>query len=309
MHHYHAFGLRIESELALPELHPGDGGACDVSVRIATAAAGERPTRWIEGAGNRVILNLDDIRFEVTDGKRILILAPPDTSQNDIRVWLMGTVMAALLNQRGYFALHGNMVALPGGGAAAFSGTSGAGKSTIAGLLERDGFRVLGDDLCAIQLAPDGRPMIHAGIPRLKLWGETLDLLGRPSGGLERVATSIRKFHVPLGSHQEEGSLDPIALERIYLLDRSERPGEPLIQPLDGASAAGAVLANAFRWGIGQLVAGDGSRTQFDQALSIARHARVFRLARRWGTDQLFGEAEAIAAHLRNSDADGGAGS
>lgn len=311
MFHYHAFGLRIESALALPELHGGAAGPADVRVTLTQgqAPAGEG---WIAVDADTVVLRLEDMVFTVSEGRRIEIVAPPERADNDIRIWLLGTVMATLLHQRGMFSLHANAVELPGGGAAAFSGGSGEGKSTLAGLLDRAGFRVLGDDLCAIGFA-EGRPLVHAGIPRLKLWRETLGLFGREAGGLERVASDLAKYHVPLAGAAEEGSLDPLRLERVYLLGRREREDEPLITRLTGATAAGAVLDNAFRWAIGQAVAGEGSRVQFDQAMAIARGAEVFRLARRWGTEWLFEEGAEIAAHLRapltNSEADGGAGS
>ena len=299
MFHYHAFGLSIESALALPELHGGAAGPADVRIAVTRgdAPAGEG---WIAVDADTVLLRLEDMAFTVSGGNRIDIVAPPGRADNDIRIWLLGTVMATLLHQRGMFSLHANAVALPGGGAAAFSGGSGEGKSTLAGLLDRAGFCVLGDDLCAIGFE-GGRPLVHAGIPRLKLWRETLGLFGRDPGGLERVASDLAKYHVPLAGAAEEGSLVPLRLDRVYLLGRREREDEPLITRLAGATAAGAVLDNAFRWGIGQAVAGEGSRAQFDQALTIARGAAVFRLARRWGVQSLFEESAVIAAHLSAS--------
>lgn len=311
MFHYHAFGLKLESDIPLPELHRGSGPG-DVAITLVPYSDGsinDADARWFDGGGERVTLRLEGIEFVVEGGTSISIAPPPGTQDNDIRVWLLGTVMATLLHQRGYFSLHANAVRLGGGGAAAFSGPSGAGKSTLAGLLDRAGFEVLGDDLCAIRFGADGAPMLYAGIPRLKLWENTLDLFGRGSEGLEKVAHDLEKFHVPVGGRSEEGSLAPARLERLYLLDRKTRDDEPLIVPLSGAVAAGAVLDNTFRWGIGQSVGGEGSRMQFDQALAIARHCAVYRVARTWSEAALFDEGAEIAAHLRNSEADGGAGS
>ncbi|MEO6247745.1 MAG: hypothetical protein ABIO85_04080 [Sphingomicrobium sp.] len=319
MHHYHAFGLKLASSLALPELSPGAGPA-DVTIRLVRGVAPPPAApRWLNGGGDKVELHLQDMAFTVDGGRLIEIVAPPERGDNDIRVWLLGTVMATLLHQRGYFPLHANAVMLASGGAAAFSGGSGAGKSTMATFLDREGIRVLGDDLCAIRFEADGRPVIYPGIPRLKLWGETLTLFERGTDGLERVASDLLKYHVPLGSVAETGSLGALPLERLYLLGRAEGvgraegAGDSLIERLTGAAAAGAVLDNAFRWGIGQSVAGDQSRLQFDQGLAIARHVAVFRLARRWGRDHFFAEAGAIAAHLSasltNSEAAAGVGS
>ena len=313
MHHYHAFGLKLESAFPLPELQRGSGPA-DVIIDFADLAGeSHRDEPWISGHGARVTLRLEDLLFTVEEGRRIRIVAPPETGENKIRLWLLGTVMATLLHQRGYFPLHANSVVLGNGAVAAFSGPSGAGKSTMAALLDREGFRVLGDDLCAIKVDAGQRPRVFGGIPRLKLWHETLELFGQGADGLEPVGGGLDKFHVPLDGVQEVGSLECRPLERLYLLALREREDEPLIQPIGGMLAAGSVLDNAFRWSIGQSVAGENSRAQFDQALAIARTIAVFRIARRWGRDHLFEEGAAIAAHLAapltNSDADGGAAS
>ena len=76
MFQYHAFGLKLESEVALPELHHGSGPA-DVSIAFATIGAeeGSDKERWFDGGGDRVTLRLEGIRFEVKGGRSIRIAA------------------------------------------------------------------------------------------------------------------------------------------------------------------------------------------------------------------------------------------
>ncbi len=311
MPHYHAFGLKLDSQIDLPELQRGTGPG-DVVIRrteLALDGGDGSAAGWLSGGGERLELRLESIVFTIVAGRSIDVAAPAGTADNDIRVWLLGTVMAALLHQRGYFCLHANMIRLPSGGVAAFCGPSGAGKSTMAGLLDRAGFDVLGDDLCAMRIDAVGRPVVYRGIPRLKLWAASLALLDRSSDALEKVASDLDKFHVPLGAADDLGELAPLPLERLYLLDRRDEAEGALIVPVTGVAAAGIVLDNSFRWGIGQSVAGRDSRAQFDQALQIARATAVFRLARRWGEDYVRDEAVEVAAHLTNSVAAGGVGS
>ena len=316
MPHYHAFGLKLDSQIELPELQRGTGPGDVVirrSDRVPASDDEGLQAGWLGGGGERLVLRLEDMVFTIADGRSIEIAAPAGVRDNDIRVWLLGTVMAAVLHQRGYFCLHANMIRLPGGGVAAFCGQSGSGKSTMAGLLDQAEFDVLGDDLCAVRIDLAGRPMVYRGIPRLKLWEASLALLDRSSDKLEKVASDLDKFHLPLASADALGELAPLRLERLYMLDRREEAEGALIVAGAGVAAAGIVLDNSFRWTIGQSVAGRESRVQFDQALQIARGAAVFRLARRWGEDYLRAEAGEVAAHLSapltNSAAVGGAGS
>ena len=297
LHHYHAFGLRIASELELPELHCGAGPA-DVDVRFARFEGnGKEPAEpWVELSGEGVILRFEGIRFVVSSGSRIAITAPAATEERDVRIWLLGTVTAALLHQRGYLPVHANVVKLPGGIAAAFAGQSGAGKSTLAAWMDGAGHEVLTDDLCAIRTG-DGAPCVFEGIPRMKLWPDSLGAFGRSLDGLEKVAWDLDKYHVPLNRKAREGSLEPVELARVYLLGRAG-PGEEFsIRPLAGNEAALGVLANAFRWNLGQLIHGE-QRTQFDQCVELARHAAVFEVRRSWDMARLQDEARAIEQHL-----------
>ena len=284
----------------LPELREG-GGPADLEIlfealpeRLAEARI---RSEEVDVGESEVLMRLEDMRFRVSDGARIAIDAPPGKAGIDIRIWLLGTVMAALLHQRGVLSLHANLVALDSGGAAAFVGDSGAGKSTLAGWFEQHGHRVLGDDLCAVRFDDAGRPLVYPGIPRLKLWSESLKLLGRSPVGLERVASDLDKYHVPLARDDSADSLAPMALRRVYVLGRAEHDGQPLITPIAGGEAAAAVLAKAFRWHLGQAIH-HGARSQFDQCVAVARHAGLFMVDRTWGHDRFAAEAEAIEAHL-----------
>lgn len=297
LYHYHAFGLRIASELEIPELHRGSPPA-DVEIRYRPSPNPPltEGDNWMHVEPGRTSIRLEDIQFTVDEGRSILIETDPGVPSHDIRVWLLGSVMAILLHQRGYLPIHANVVALKGDRAAAFAGDSGDGKSTLAAWFDGRGHRVLADDLCAIRTRSDGTPELFEGIPRVKLWADTLSALGRSSEGLEKVASDLDKYHVPMSSHGAAGSLDPLTLERFYVLDRAAEGMPFRISPVSGALAARAILANAFRWEFGQRI--QEPRAQFDQSLALARHARVFRVERRWGFDQFEEDGLEIERHL-----------
>lgn len=305
MRHYHAFGLRIASELELPELHPG-GAPADVFIHYRESDAAQRDPEldWIEGGGEAIRLHFDGISFTILEGRRIDVEAPPGTPSADVRIWLLGSVIAALLHQRGYLTIHANVIALGADRAAAFAADSGCGKSLLAAWFESRDHAVLADDLCAIRTDSTGPMATFEGIPRLKLWAESLHALGRNETSLERVASAVDKYHVPLRRARDVGSLEPLRLERLYLLDRTEDGQMPTIEQLSGGEAAGAVLLNTYRWDIGQRIHPQ-PRAQFDQCLSMARHTAVFRVKRRWGMQWFEEDAEAIERHLAAPIEDG----
>jgi hypothetical protein len=295
LHHYHAFGLKIASELELPELHPGHGPA-DVSIRFTRSPDAPPRDDLVTVEGERLYLRLWDIEYEVLGGREICVTAPARKEMMDVRIYLLGSIMAGLLHQRSYLPVHGNVLSI-GGGAAAFCGDSGAGKSTLAAWFEAQGLEVLADDLCAVRFDAASNPSVFEGIPRIKLWPESLELFGRNSATLDKVASDLDKYHVPLARAKKEGSLIPGPLERIYILDRSDEGRALSIERLTGLAAAKAVLDNAFGWQLGQNIK-DNDRRQFDACLAIASRCAVFRLRRRWSLAHFDEDAKLIERHL-----------
>ncbi|WP_265569352.1 hypothetical protein [Sphingomicrobium nitratireducens] len=266
-----AFGLVIDSDLALPELPPGEGQP-DVVVRTKRASALARPDFYnVAREGDTLVAELDGIRFEVEGGEAVTIHAPPGRAGDEIRAWLLGTVSAALIVQRGRLPLHANAVALDGG-AAAFVGPSGAGKSTLAAMLAARGHDILCDDICAID--PAG-PAVHRGIPRVKLWDAAVDALGVDRGTLEPVVAGEGKWQMPLAKGEAMRPPPPLQLKRIYLLE----VGEARIEKVTGAEAARLVLDNAYRWEVANQWHG-GDAWIFERCLDLARQADVYRFAR-----------------------------
>ena len=88
-------------------------------------------------------------RYLVSGGCEIIIEPHPTATEKDVRLFLLGSAMGALLLQRGIWPLHGSAIA-GRSGAALFVGVSGSGKSTLVGAFHQRGFQVLADDVCAI---------------------------------------------------------------------------------------------------------------------------------------------------------------
>jgi hypothetical protein len=246
--------------------------------------------------GDTVRMLLWNIQFDVTAGHTIDIVSPESVEEIDVRIYLLGSVMAALLHQRAYLPIHANVIWV-GEAAAAFAGDAGAGKSTLAAWFEQQGREVLADDLCAVRVDGDSDPMVFEGIPRMKLWPETLAVFGHDPAGLEKVASDMEKFHVPLRRAVREGSLAPVPLQRIYILDRAEDGQPASIERLTGMAAGCAVLDNAFRWQLGQRIS-DNDRSQFDMCMAVAQRCAVFRVRRRWSLEHLDEDAQMIERHL-----------
>jgi hypothetical protein len=272
---YQAFGLRILSPLALPELPATpDTTPADVVLRFASAptslAGGAEAEPFIETAGNVCLVKAPVARFLVSGGQTVEIDCLPGASEADLRLYLLGSVFSLICHQRGLLPLHASAVAACDG-AIAFSGVSGAGKSTLAVGLEQLGFPVLCDDLCAVGFG-GARPVVQPGVARLKLWRDSLALIGVPSEGLERVAPSVDKYVLPSGPVVGVAGPGPLPLRGLYLLG-SKGEGRRLAR-VRGARAFAGALAGVHRWPT--AVALGLSRRVFDQLARLVGSCAVY---------------------------------
>jgi hypothetical protein len=145
-------------------------------------------------------------RYRVEDGNCILIEPLPESSVEMIRLFLLGSMMGALLYQRGLFPLHGSAVETPWGGMV-FVGAQGAGKSTLAAEFHRCGYRLLSDDVCAVQKTAQGLVILPA-VAQVRLCADAYERLGNPAG----ARFDFDKFIMPMG---EKYCPDPVPLKGI----------------------------------------------------------------------------------------------
>lgn len=285
---YCAFGLRIESELELPELGPFADSAdvpADVTIRreILTVpdVAQKGPLRI---DGRDVYLSVDrTASFRVREGREIAFDPHAGASERNVRLFLLGSAFGLLCHQRGLLPLHANAV-VADGVAVAFSGRTGIGKSTLAAHFQSRGYELLCDDVCVISFDADGQPLAWPGLPRLKLWRDAAEMFGHDSSGLERALDGMEKFHVPMTSRAPRG---PFPLARVYIL-RNQTEGEPVMpERLAGKAALQAIMVNTYRRNF--LSALGLTKQNFFHAASVARRAEVYAAPRRRGFE-IFGE-------------------
>ena len=294
---YQAFGLRIRSEIARPELaEEKHGNGADVQIRIGSVGGTEGPNGYaITEAG--VILTVPEVgRYLIRHGEEIVIDALPGTDARNLRVFLLGSAFAALLHQRGLMPLHANSIDI-GRSAIAFCGHSGAGKSTLAAWFNGHGYPVLSDDVCAIALDPGARAVAQPGLRRLRLWSDAMEASGRNVADFQRSfvgqSDGRDKYDVPTAGHP---ALDPLPLAGIYLLARSPEGAVPTrVTRLAGVEALDALIANTYRGAFLKLI--DGTAEHLTTCLGIARTVPIFRAERSWSHQTFEAEARALEAH------------
>lgn len=304
--YYHTYGLTIESQLELPELP--EIQACeqpDVVIlmsRVEDRLDGATYRHgWLEMGDDRCQISIKGIaRYRVEHGQRIVIdRRVPRTDgltpdPGDIRLFLLGGALGALLHQRQWLPLHVSALKTPGGGWA-FTGHSGAGKSTMGAWLHKtQGWPLVTDDVAVIK-PHENVPYLHPGPPRVKLWKDALSALGIQTEGLVRDLTRADKYHMML----KEGFQDSAyPLKALVVLERGEEGEAASLERIKGIGAFSAIMASLYRPEVAEAFSGEGRLMR--DAAALSRKIRVYRYRRPWSLDRI---EENLAPLLAEIDA------
>ena len=243
---YLAYGLRFRSPLVLPFRAVAPGAAPDVTVRVgpvpaALPAPARRSALW-ETAPGAFLLGVEGVaRYLVTDGRDILVEPAAGVRDHDVSVFLVGSVLGALLQQRGVLPLHASAVSTDDG-AVLFLGSSGAGKSALLAALSARGYAMLADDVTGVVLDADGRPTALSAASNARLWADTLDALGWRERVSARVRNEIEKYVVSVARFRR----DPQAVCAAYVLLGHNRDSIE-IAPVGAAGAFRRYLQYTYR--------------------------------------------------------------
>ena len=181
-YHYWVYGLRIRSNLEIPALlpyhsihHPTPefGQNCDVIVNFDETIAdfdayGSPHPLYVDlGLSKTVLFDRSVGLFILTQGKEVWIQPSVEKNLNQIRLYILGTILTVLMYQRSSLILHGSAVEI-GNQVIGVIAPSGGGKSSTAAALFRRGHRLLSDDAIAITRHHNGYS-VNPGYPRLKI--------------------------------------------------------------------------------------------------------------------------------------------
>ena len=290
MYSYKAFGLKILSEIELPELSDGDGGETfDLQIKSGTFdlpplqntqlfRRGIQAT-FASDTDENLYLHWEGIAaFKATNGN-LLTVNPLIDDNNLISLFTVSEAIGLILFQRGLFLLHASAVQV-GSEAWCFMGTPGAGKSTTAAAFIKAGCKLLSDDLTAIGFDSDGLAQIIPAYPQLKIWDKTVNGLDYAKVDMSPVSEGVNKF-----SYQPKADFpqEPVRLGAIFFLHKARN--QKSLASLTAMQIPTETLKN-FPLPT-QLLTPEILRDHFRQSIQCSRSAQLWKKRRPEGFQNL----------------------
>ena len=226
---YKAFGLTIKSAIPLPELRQLKD--ClehhnEVTISYGDLVA-EKNTYLKENnyfyiAKDLCLFHIPNVAiFSINKGEEIII-SPYDQANNDqIRLYVLGSCMGAVLMQRNILPLHGSAIVVDGK-AFAIVGHSGAGKSTLASAFIQKGASLLSDDVIPISFTENNEPMIIPAYPQQKLWIESLKGFAIDHSNLRPIFNREDKYTIPITKQFHNESIELSGIFELVKADKDE---------------------------------------------------------------------------------------
>lgn len=252
MYKYHGFGLNIASEMEMPELFPHDFDEADLTISIGKVPEALNGTGVIKRAfsligENEYTLNVKNVcRYYAGLGTTIIAEPYEGIDDRSIRVFLLGTIMAAILYQRGKIPLHVSAV-VKDGKIILFAGQSGAGKSTLLASLSKKGYTVFTDDICVLELDKDSNRITGAAsYPMMKLWEDAINKIGDDTFDRDfKVRPHLPKY----GQFFHDNFLiDKLPVDKVFLLNPENKTNEITANNLDSLAAFKRVEKQAYKY-------------------------------------------------------------
>jgi hypothetical protein len=299
MYFYKAYGLTLKSVLALPELKAGDKTEADVSIRLQQLSNSplsiETNAHCYQLTAEGMYVYWEGVgTFLVKNGKEIIIEPVAEVDEDRLRLFILGAAIGVILHQRGYLVLHGSAVAI-NDRAVVFIGDKGWGKSTIAATLHARGHCLIGDDVIAIDLHKDSKPLVIPAFPQLKLWPDAANSIGVEAEQLPRLVAHLEKrdCRVDYGFAQKA-----LFLEQIYVLGKNDNLAIKSIQPQE---IIRYMMGNSYVTRFGKELLQTNEASHFLNLMKLVKQVSIDHLLRPTNLSLLSDAAKLIEKRIEQN--------
>lgn len=176
------------------------------------------------------------------DGLRVIQCASPGTDEVTLEHLFLNQVLPLAQSLQGELVFHASAVSL-NGGAAAFLGRSGRGKSTLAASFAAAGSAFLTDDGLHLDKRAEGY-WVHPSHPSIRLWSDSREALIHADAVMSPRVQYTNKSRV-LSDPQLAACREALPLRRVYFLGDG-LANDVVIEPMSPREALIGLVNHSF---------------------------------------------------------------
>lgn len=164
-------------------------------------AVNQDSTWWWMCKGEKIYIKIPKLgQFIVHSKSHIDAELENGIDHTDLQAFFSSNIYSILIHKMNELPIHAaGLVAPDESGATLFCGHSGVGKSTTSAILYQQGWQILADDICRVNLIDVGDnycvPMLNQGYTRIWLMPDACDMIGIEKSRLEFVSSMKHKYY------------------------------------------------------------------------------------------------------------------
>lgn len=260
--YYKAFGLTIASAFPIVQATPIE--PCEPDVRVICAdlsTMADLPHLYVTEE-SVFFRGEEQVEFLITGGNLVQVHPSDDYTPSYLSVYIMGSCMGAILQQRGFMLMHGSCVT-DGHRSILITGQSGAGKSTLAAEFLKQGWKLITDDVTTV-FDRDGVPMVQSSYPSQKLWNDALNRYQNDEHSVHSLYTDRdrEKFGVHVNSDFMDGTAPLSLVVRLAKADH-----EVHLEAMEGMAKIDQLVRNSYRF---EYIAPSKRSRHFQRCVNLA---------------------------------------
>lgn len=220
-------------------------------------------------------------KYNVFNGNLINIEYSKNATSDEINLYLLGSCLGVILYQRGYLPIHASAIET-NKGSVFFSGDSGMGKSTTLKAFLNKGYKMVSDDVVALEFDKNNEIIIYPSFPRTKIWQDAADKLNINTEKLNRISKNTDKYSLPIDLKMFSDSvLEPHIFYEINKTDKSK----VYIEEVIGIDKIKLLLKNTYRPQYLEYL--NNKKEHFKQISKLAESIKVKKIYRPENIDSI----------------------
>lgn len=218
-------------------------------------------------------LDIRDVaRYRVCNGQTIWVNPYKNADENSVNLFLEGSVLGAVLHQRGILPFHASSFKYKHKGIMV-CGISGAGKSSVtAAFCQKEGV-FINDDISPVSVSGSEITILPVKT-KIKLWKDSLKKLKISENNLSNIRPDIDKFYLPVEKKIDE----KCKLDYIFVLS-SHQKDEYLARELNGLEKYNVLRKQIYRR-IYLKGMPETEKKYFKQLFLLAKNIPMIRITR-----------------------------